>query len=142
MPNLANILKDEIRRLAKKEVKSEIAALRKVSTQHRKDLAALKRDNRALARRVALLESAARRRDSGPAAVAESGPQLRFSPGWVVRHREKLGFSQAQYAALVGVSAMTIHNWERGHSRPREAQLAAWGAIKKLGKREALAKLG
>ena len=38
---------------------------------------------------------------------------------------------------LVSVSALTIYNWEHGRSRPRSAQLEAWGAIRNLGKREA-----
>ena len=49
--------------------------------------------------------------------------------------------SAADYAALVGVSALTIYNWEHGRSRPRAAQLEAWGAIRNLGKREALRSL-
>ena len=48
---------------------------------------------------------------------------------------------QADYAALVGVSALTIYNWEHGRSRPRSAQLEAWGAIRNLGKREAWRRL-
>jgi DNA-binding transcriptional regulator YiaG len=43
--------------------------------------------------------------------------------------------------ALVGVSAQTVYNWEAGKSRPRQQQLAAIAAIRKLGKREAQARL-
>lgn len=32
--------------------------------------------------------------------------------------REKLGMSQTQFAALVGISARTLQNWEQGHRRP------------------------
>ena len=54
-----------------------------------------------------------------------------------VRHREKIGFSQAEYAAMVGVSSLTIYNWESGRTRPRNEQLAALVAVRKFGKREA-----
>jgi putative transcriptional regulator len=32
--------------------------------------------------------------------------------------REKLGLSQAQFAALIGISPRTLQNWEQGHRRP------------------------
>ncbi len=32
--------------------------------------------------------------------------------------REKLGLSQGQFAALLGISARTLQNWEQGHRRP------------------------
>ncbi len=32
--------------------------------------------------------------------------------------REKLGLSQAQFAALIGISSRTLQNWEQGHRRP------------------------
>ena len=41
MSTFASALKEEIRRLARSEIRVEIAALRKASTQHRKDIATL-----------------------------------------------------------------------------------------------------
>ena len=32
--------------------------------------------------------------------------------------REKLGLSQSQFAALIGISHRTLQNWEQGHRRP------------------------
>lgn len=32
--------------------------------------------------------------------------------------REKLGLSQTQFAALIGISPRTLQNWEQGHRRP------------------------
>ena len=62
-------------------------------------------------------------------------------PGWVKTHRDKLGLSAADYGKLVGVSGLTIYNWEKGESSPREKQLLAWGEIRGLGKREAVKRL-
>lgn len=139
MPNLATVLKDEIRRLARKEVKQQLAVLKSSSAQYRHDIAALKRTNAELARKVAGLERALK--SAGSVEPRGQGRQVRFSPEWVVGHREKLGMSQADYGRLVGVSAMTIYNWEAGNSRPRAELLAKWGAVKKLGKREAMRRL-
>jgi putative transcriptional regulator len=32
--------------------------------------------------------------------------------------REKLGLSQSQFSALLGISLRTLQNWEQGHRRP------------------------
>lgn len=32
--------------------------------------------------------------------------------------REKLGLSQTQFAALIGISHRTLQNWEQGHRQP------------------------
>ncbi len=43
MPNLAAVMKDEIRRLARKEIKAETAIAKRSVAQHRKDITELKR---------------------------------------------------------------------------------------------------
>jgi DNA-binding transcriptional regulator YiaG len=60
----------------------------------------------------------------------------------VKAQRRRTGLSAADYAKLVGVSPLTIYNWEHGKSRPRGGQLASIVAIRGLGKREAQVKLG
>lgn len=55
--------------------------------------------------------------------------------------RDRLGLSAKDYGLLVGVSGLTIYNWEQGKSRPRQAQLASLAAVRGIGKREANAKL-
>jgi putative transcriptional regulator len=32
--------------------------------------------------------------------------------------RQKLGMTQDQFAALIGISVRTLQNWEQGHRRP------------------------
>src|ERR1035437_9145053 len=43
MPNIASLLKDEIVRLARRELRRELEGLRKASAQYRSDIAGLKR---------------------------------------------------------------------------------------------------
>ena len=66
----------------------------------------------------------------------------RFSPVWVSRQREKLGLSAADFWRLVGVSGLSIYNWEKGKVRPRRKQLEALASLRGLGKREARERLG
>lgn len=140
MPNLATVLKDEIRRLSRKEVRNETGVTKRASVHHRRDIAELKRVVDDLSKRVAFLESQEKRRVAQPAQRKPSG-QVRFSPRWVKAQRERLGLSAADYGKLVGVSSLTVYNWEGGKSKPREGKLAAISAVRELGKRDALRRL-
>ena len=141
MPNLALTLRQEITRLARREIRSQTQVLRKASAQFRRDIAGLKRANSKLQAEVARLE-----RQVGKYAapqIAEAEPtKIRFSAKSVIAQRNSLGISAADFGKLVGVTANTIYKWEQGSSRPRTAQLAAFAAIRGLGKTEALARLG
>ena len=139
MPNTVSVLKAEISRLARKEVKAELAATKKATATHRREIAELKRQLRDQAKKIAELERAMA--TAIPAEPEVDVANVRFSPKWVRTHREKLQLYQANYAALVGVSALTIYNWESKRTRPATKQLAAWGAVRALGKREAWARL-
>jgi DNA-binding transcriptional regulator YiaG len=66
---------------------------------------------------------------------------VRFSARSVRAQRRRLGLSAADYGRLVGVSALTIYNWESGKSRPRQAPFAAVVAVRGIGKREAAERL-
>lgn len=139
MPSFATTLKDEVRRLARKEIKIELASTRKASAQYRRDIAALKRQVADQARQIHALERAARTvQGVDDAATATAA---RFSPAWLRSHREKLDLSAADYATLVGVSAQTVYNWESGKTRPQAQQLQAWSKVRKMGKREAWRRL-
>ena len=135
MPNIASVLKTEILRLARKEVRGEIESLKKSSAGYRSEIAALKR-------RVTDLERKANRNTAASTKAkpeAESGDttRLRFSAKRLAAQRNKLKLSAADMGALVGVSAQTIYNWESGKSRPRPAQLAAIAAVRGMGVRQA-----
>ncbi len=137
MPSIAAVFRQEIIRLARKEVKAQTEAIRKANAQYRRDIARLKRQAGALSKQVALQER--KRAAKGvPKANVEG---KRFSPRGLKTPREKLGLSAADYAMLVGVTAQTIYNWEQGKSKPRDEQLAALVAVRDLRKREALKRL-
>jgi DNA-binding SARP family transcriptional activator len=48
MPNIASVLKEEIARIARKELREEVTQMRKVLSTHRSDIAELKRRNKEL----------------------------------------------------------------------------------------------
>jgi DNA-binding transcriptional regulator YiaG len=144
MANLAGAIKEEIRRLAKKEIKNETAATKQAVAQYRREIASLKRQFRDQERKLAFLQNRERRRLEKPAAGAASeaaSEGVRFSARSVKAQRDRLDLSAADYALLVGVSPLTIYNWEKGKSRPRAEQLAALVAVRGIGKREAARRL-
>ena len=49
--------------------------------------------------------------------------------------------SQENYASLVGVSKLTIYNWESGRTKPGENHLATLVSLRGIGKREAVNRL-
>jgi DNA-binding transcriptional regulator YiaG len=140
MADLAAALKDEIRRLARKEIKAETGATKQAVAQCRREIASLKRQVKEQEKKIAFLEDQEKKRLEVPEAAEVAGG-ARFSPRSVKAQRERLGLSAANYATLVGVSEITIYNWEHGKSRPQKAQLAALVAVRGIGKREAIRRL-
>jgi len=140
MPNIGAVLKQEIVRLSRREVRAQVQTTKKASAQYRRDIAALKREVEALKRQIGLLQ---RRGPGGPRAVpAEStNRKVRFVAKGLRSQRNRVGLSADDYARLVGVSAQTIYNWEQGHTAPRPEQLRAIAALRGIGKREAAARL-
>jgi len=141
MADLAGALKEEIRRLARKEIRAETGTTKQAVAQYRREIAKLKRQVQEQQKKIAFLEGQERKRLEEPLAAEEATEGVRFSARSVKSQRERLGFSAADYAKLVGVSSLTIYNWEQGKTRPRKEQLAALVAVRGIGKREALAKL-
>lgn len=151
MPNLAHILKEEIARLARKEIRHHISDTQKQVAKQRRDIAELKRVNRELNRRLSFLEKREKQRLEQPAepkiiiqkadGSTESESTARFSPKWLATHRAKLGLSAADYAKLVGCSPLSIYKWEKGESTPRAKQREALASIRGIGKREALRRI-
>lgn len=151
MPNLTSVLNEEIRRLARKEIRALTSKTQKQVADQRREIAELKRINADLVRRLGFLEKQEKQRLEQPAepkvviqkadGKVEPANTTRFSPKWLAKHREKLGFSAADYAKLVGCSALSIYKWEKGESVPRASQRDALATIRGIGKREAMRRI-
>lgn len=151
MPNLGTVLKEEIARLARKEIRAQVGKTQKQVSDQRREIAELKRVNVELNRRLNFLEKREKRRLEKPTepkviiqkadGTTESESTARFSPKWLAKHRAKLDLSAADYASLVGCSPLSIYKWEKGESTPRAKQREALAAIRGIGKREALRRI-
>jgi DNA-binding transcriptional regulator YiaG len=142
MPNIATVLKDEIRRLAKREIKANTSSTKGAVAQFRRDIAKLKRLVQTQQREITFLKTQEQKRLGQPQTKEEDELEgVRFSARSVKAQRRRLKLSAADYGKLVGVSGLTIYNWELGKSHPRKQQLARLVAVRGLGRRAALAKL-
>jgi DNA-binding transcriptional regulator YiaG len=140
MPNIGALLRDEITRLARRTLRTEVSATKKATALHRRHIAALKRQVAQLERQVLLL--ARGQPQLTPATVLQSNAKrVRFVAKGLRSQRERLGLSATDFGRLVGVSAQSIYNWEHESTRPRTEQAALLAALRSFGKREVQARL-
>lgn len=140
MPNIASVLKDEISRVARKELRAETQSLKKAASVYRSEIAALKR--RTLALEQALKRLGKSKPMTAPVAAEEETSQsLRFSGKGLASQRNRLGLSAEDCGVLVGASGKSIYRWEAGLARPRASHIAAIAELRSLGKKSAAGRL-
>ncbi len=142
MPNLAAVIKEEIRRLAKREIKATTSSTKSAVAQYRRDIAALKRTVSGQQKEIAFLKAQEQKRLGQPETKGEEELEgVRHSARSVKAQRKRLKLSAKDFGKLVGVSGLTVYNWEHGKGRPSKDNLAALVAVRDMGRREAMAKL-
>jgi DNA-binding transcriptional regulator YiaG len=135
MSNIALALKEEIIRLSRKETRSEIDKLRKISTQYRSEIAALKRRTLALEQQISRMG----KQTSKQAVVNEEKIETtknRFTAKGFKSLRKRLGLTAAEIGILLEVATPTIYNWESGNSSPREPQMEKIVMLRGMGKKQ------
>lgn len=140
MANIAGVLREEILRLARKELRKQTGAFKRASAQYRRDIAELKRRISDLQRRLASIERQATRTTSAPASEGD-GNGVRFTAKGLRSQRQRLALSAADFGKLVGVTGQSVYSWEHELSRPRKQQVVRIASLRHLGKKEALSRL-
>lgn len=74
-------------------------------------------------------------------APTDAPTRVRFSAQRFSTQRKRLGLSAADLGLILGVSAALVQMWEDGTTRPRDSQMLAIAAVRKMGKKEAAARL-
>lgn len=144
MPNIASVLKQEITRLAAKEVRIAVNPLRK-------EKVALKKAVRDLRARVDQLEQEAQllkaEQDRSKKLVIGALPAkelaIRITAKGMRSMRKKLRLTQAEFASLLGVSTPAVSQWEKktGALKVRDETKKAIFGVRDLGAREARRRL-
>ncbi len=136
MGKIEAVVKSEVTRLARKEVRAVCGPLGR-------DVRELKQAVSRLTKIVAALEKVAaewrqqkQERRAKLEAPDEEVTAARFSPDLIRKLRRRLGLSQKQFAVLVEVSAVAVWSWETGRTRPTKQNKKSLVALRKLGKRE------
>ena len=127
--NLGNVLKQEIRRIARRELKPVLVELRGALRRQRAEIAALKQQvaqNRKTQRRAAV---------AAPPKELPEDARFRFSPARLAQLREKKDLTQAELAQLLQTSVPTLTKWLQGKGRPAPLQLARIAWVRAQGKR-------
>jgi DNA-binding transcriptional regulator YiaG len=137
MGKVEGIIKGEIVRLAKREI-------RKISVPLGKDVWYLKSAVSQLRKTVLALErfAAHQQKEMGKTkplleASMEEVKESRFSPRLIRSLRGHLGITQKELAILTDVTVGAVHQWESGQFKPSMKKKSAMVALRKLGRREA-----
>ena len=131
MPDIRQVLNDEIRRLARKEVKNILLPMIKQLGEQKRLISDLKKQIAVLEKRVPAKVASVKTE-----AVDCDAKKLRLNAAGIVKLRNKLGLSQGKLAELIGVSTHTVSMWEIGRVSPRAGAKAAICALRTIGKRE------
>jgi DNA-binding transcriptional regulator YiaG len=136
MGKVGSIIKSEIERLAKRE-------MRKVSVPLGRDVRSLKNKVSQLRKSVLSLErfTAQKQKELSNREIRLEAPpeeikQSRFSPRLLQSLRKRLGITQKELAILAGVSLGAAHLWETGKFRPKDNKMGVLLALRKLNRRE------
>ncbi len=135
MANIQQLLNDEIRRLARKEVialekelKAQLVELRRTVAEQNKRIKAWEKAALSATPEVPAVEQ--------EIVADDEVKSVRVTPERITKWRMQLGLKRAQYARLLDVSPLSVAHWESGDTVPREAQKRRIAELRDLGKRE------
>lgn len=137
MANVAELLKSEIARIARREVRKETKTLASVVRQQKakivalqKQLAAVQKERKASHRKSLAID---------PALTPSVVPRRRngqFRPDGLKQLRAEHKISAAVLSRILGVTVQSIYNWESGKTRPNVTQFEKIIILTNMGKRE------
>ena len=134
MAKIESIIKSEIQRLAKHEVRSVFLPLRREVWGLKLKLSSFIKNFIVLdrfAKEISKAKSTEPKLEASPEEVKAS----RLTPERIAGLRRKLGISQRELGILTGASLGTVASWEKGKFRPKGEKKAALVALRKIRKR-------
>ena len=135
MAKIESVIKSEITRLAKHEVRSVFRPLRKEVWGMKLKLSDLLKGFTVL-NRLAKEISKTKSPEPKLAASPEEVKASRLTPERIAGLRKKLGISQRELGILAGASTWAVLMWEKGKFKPRGEKKSALVALRKLKKRD------
>ncbi len=136
MGKFAGIIKSEIVRLARREVRKTLVPLGRDVRSLKSTVSQLRKTVLALERLAAQQQKELGQRKVPLEATPEEVKKSRFSPDLIRSLRRHLRISQKELAILAGVTVGAVAMWESGKFKPKDEKKAVIVALRKLGRRE------
>ena len=136
MGKVEDAVRSEIMRLVRKELRAVVTPLGREVRDLKRGMGRVTRAVATLERTVGGLAKEAAERKGRLEGSEEEVRQSRMSGGLIKKLRARLGITQTELAALVGVSPGAVTQWETGVISPRGQNRAALVALRKLGRRD------
>ena len=137
MPDVASVLKEEIARIARREIKASVDPLKKQVGNLRQGMRALKQQNDRMEKMISgLVKEASKRKVIPEPSDDGETRKTRLTPASIKKHRQRLKLSQVQMGQLLRVSGQSVIRWEQGTSQPRGANRDALVELRGMGIRE------
>jgi DNA-binding transcriptional regulator YiaG len=136
MGKIESTLRDEITRLASKELRVTVTPLVREVRGLRRTVNKLNKTVAVLEREAGKRKKAKQEENQALSVPDDEVKAARITPAWVQNLRMKLNLSQPELASLVGVSASAVRSWEYDKAKPSGERKAALVALKKLGRRD------
>jgi DNA-binding transcriptional regulator YiaG len=136
MGKVEGIIKSEIVRLAKREVRKISGPLGRNVRSLKSTVSQLRKAVLALQQITASQQKELEKGKTGLEAPLEEVKESRFSPRLIRSLRGHLGITQKELAILTGVTVGAAHLWESGQFKPSMKKKAVMVALRKLGRRE------
>jgi len=134
MAKIESIIKSEIQRLTKRELRATFLPLRKEARSIRLRLSSLSKNFFALNRLTK--EQLQKMPKKGLEVTPEEVKASRLTPERIRRLRKKLGISMRELGILTGSSLSAVLSWEKGKFKPRGEKKVALVALRKVRKRD------
>ena len=143
MPSIATLLREEISKIARKEVQDQVSELKQTVREQREAIARLEKQIGPAKAKAATKPPAAKPAAKvRKASAGDKRKQLRIAPNTIKKHRKRLKLSQAELGQLLNVSTNTVLRWEAGTSKPRSKHLPGLDQLRTISKRELKKQLG
>ena len=134
MPNIAQIFKDEILRLARKEIKAATENFNNTVRDLKHQNVLLKKEIAGLTEQLATLQIQRKTITANPAKEANRPDKRRLGAAGIRKLRSRLDLNRQEMALLLGVNPNSIFLWERSKAKPRPATREKIIALRSMSK--------
>jgi DNA-binding transcriptional regulator YiaG len=136
MGKLESLMKSEIVRLARREVRKIVRPLGRNVRSMKGTVASLRKTVAALEKFAARQAAEMGQKRGLPEAAPEEVKASRFSPRLIRTLRKRLAITQKEMATLLGVTVGAIYQWEKGIFEPTAQKKSVLVTLRRIGRRE------